>query len=112
MFGFRKRLNRQIFRFSDGTRARYADPIAIMRAMASHPKLNLEVHLEQLASDQPELQNDASAIVVEATREIFGVEAFSDANRDGLTETETIDLLNQFLTYVDGLKKNGNGQPT
>jgi hypothetical protein len=112
MFGFRKKPNRLIFAYSDGVRTRHADPIVIMRAMAAHPKLNLEVHLEQLLSDEPELQIQASEVVVAATREIFDVKPFSDRNRAGLTELETIDLLNDFVLYTDTLKKNGSGQPT
>jgi hypothetical protein len=114
MFGIlkRNRPQRQLFKYSDGVRTRCVDPVMIMRAMIAHEKLNLETHLPQLTSEFPELQNEAAEIVVSATREIFGLKPFSDLNRAGLTELETIDVLNDFVIFTETLKKNGSGQPT
>lgn len=111
MFGFGKR-KREIFKYHDGLRTRFADPIVIMRSMSMHPKLDLEEHLKQFASEQTELRNEAAVILTEATRDIFGITPFSDRLLKGLTELETLDVLNSFIDYLDTLKKNGNGPPT
>lgn len=100
---------RAIFSYHDGTRQRFADPIAVMRAMLSHPTLVLDQHLKELASEDMRLQSDASAIVSQATREIFGLEPWSESNLEALTEMEVLDVLTDFVLFTDGLKKNGNG---
>ncbi len=110
MFGFRSK--RQIFHYHDGQRKRAADPIVVIRAMCSHPTLDLETHLQQFNSDDDKLRNEAGGVLVKATREIFDVKGFTDSHRSGLTERETLDVLDSFIAYIDTLKKNGSGQPT
>lgn len=112
LLGRRKR-EREIFRYSDGRRIRLADPMLIVRKMAAHPTLDLETTLQQMqAVDSPELQNEATATAVTATREIFDLPAMSEDNPDGLTELETLEVLTDFVDYLDTLKKNSSGQRT
>lgn len=111
MWPFRK-TQREIFRYWDGLRWRAIDPMVVFRSMSSHPEFNPEVHIPLLASDNLELQQQAAPIAVAATRQIFGIEAFADGHEGGLTELETLAVLNDFCEFADGLKKNGNGQQT
>jgi hypothetical protein len=113
MFGLGKKANaREIFEYWDGEKKRRADPVAIWRAMAAHPQFVADKHLQEIASSEQSLQIEASDITVRATREIFGIAAWSETNDTGLTEFETLEVLNQFMGFIDGLKKNGDGQPT
>lgn len=109
VLGRRKR-SREIFAYSDGKRLRYADPLVVLRQMAAHAELDLDATLRQMqAVDSPELQNEACGVAVQATREIFGLPAFGDDNPDGLTELETLDVLTDFVTFLDNVKKNSSG---
>jgi hypothetical protein len=112
MLFFKTRNPRFVFKYHDGTRDRYADPVAIMRAMTSHPTLDLEQNLAEFQSEDSKLRNEASLVLVESTREIFGLHPFSEEHPNGLTELETLDILNAFIEYTETLKKNGSGQPT
>lgn len=110
MFGFRSK--RQIFKYHDGMRTRFADPIVVLRAIVSHAKLDPEVHFTQFESEDTNLQSEAGAILAEATRDIFGIRPFSEQCPNGLTELETLDVLYAFVDYAETLKKNGSGQQT
>lgn len=117
MFGLKKRRSeKQIFRYFDGKKERGADPIKTFRAILSHPKFNLQEHMASLMDDGPSadtaVQTEASQIAVDSVREIFGLTGWSEDTPDGLTEIETLEVLADFIIYMDGLKKNGNGQPT
>lgn len=103
---------REIFRYHDGERDRAADPIVVFRKMAEHPEFKLEQHIAELQIEDPKIQNEASRIAVAATREIFGLNPWTEDNETGLTEMETLEVLSQFIVYVEQLKKNGVGPPT
>jgi len=102
----------RIFKYFDGTRERSADPVTVIRKMAAHPKFDVDRHLADMVCGEPGLEAEASEISVQATREIFGIPAWTEDTPEGLTEMETLGVLNDFVLYVDNLKKNGSGQPT
>lgn len=110
---FRRNKNersRDIFRYWDGTRERGADPIKILRALIGDEKFNAEVHPDlALAGDI-----EAMAVTMDATRKVFGLSEYSDADgRDsGLTDGETLELLNRFGEYMESLKKSTSGPLT
>jgi hypothetical protein len=105
-----KTREREIFKYHDGERERAADPVAIMRAMANHPTLDLQQNVQEMQAEDLKVQTSATVVAVNATREIFGVKPWSEENPDGLTEMETLDLLAEFVNYSAELKKNGSGR--
>lgn len=99
----RKRL---LFRFHDGSRWRYADPLRVVRAYDVHPKLNVAEMAPLVdAAKEPE-----TTIFVEATCEIFGVQRWD--GRRGLADHELLNLYEQFGAYIVALKKNTSPPPT
>lgn len=98
---------RAIFRYWDGRRWRGADPLVAFRRMLNHPRFDPDTHLA--AADRGD--QEALSIVVEATREIFEIPAWRD-DQQGLTEAETLNLIGEFIEYLNALKKNGSRSPT
>ena len=107
---------RAIFQYWDGNAARAIDPMVAYRGLVAHPKFNAETHLA--LADAGDLE--AIAIVVEATRDTFGVKPFrnwkgdhlGEMQTEGLTETETVELLASFFAYCDSVKKNTSRSQT
>ena len=109
---FNRPRKREIYRYHDGQRTRGADPIEVLRKMGNHEKFVFEKHVAECASPEPAISEPAAEISIAATRDIFGIKPWSDETESGLTELETLAVLNGFCEFIDGLKKNGNGQPT
>jgi hypothetical protein len=101
MWPFRKRDERAIFRYFDGVKERAIDPIFALRALDAHQKFHFDEHAKQLLAGDFE----TTKIAVDAIREIFGVQPWSE-NSLGLTEGETLALLWKFVAYNDDIKKN------
>lgn len=107
---------RQIFFYWDGTHQRAIDPMVAYRGLMTHDKFNAQVHPDLAAEgDLESLQ-----IIVGAVRDVFGVSPFRSSFQnklgdtlpsDGLTESETADIMRQFLDYCGNVKKNGNPPP-
>lgn len=102
-------INRQraIFRYWDGSRFRNADPWALYRALQLHNRFTWE-HLKLVEIEDAE----AIEITLEAVRDVFGVQAFDGETRRGLTESETIALIESFEDYVAIVKKKVSHSPT
>ena len=101
---FRNR-GRQIFRYWDGSRIRYADPIVVWRAFLAHP--DFEIERDSALIDL----NEAGAWVrcIAATRAALGIAL---PENGGLTENETYARFQDFCTFAAALKKNINHWPT
>ncbi len=92
-----------IFAFFDGTRSRRADPMAVSRALFSHPTFSWEDHPKLIDVDDPAVSMDALRITAEAVRDAFTLPSVEDG---GLTEIECVDLLASFVAYLASLKKS------
>lgn len=86
---------------------RSADPLAAARAIDHHPTFNAAKHIALLQDEDQE----AMAITLGAVRDVFDVAEWSEST-PGLTQEETIDLLDRFISYLDALKKNTSRLPT
>ncbi|HYE79571.1 MAG TPA: hypothetical protein VEI97_16410 [bacterium] len=108
---------RDIFPYWDGTRRRYADPIAVHRAMEEkdkdwHGLLSALVTAQQMegrADLSPAIRaqmGDQTGIVgelAELVRKAFGVAPLGADRRGrpaGLTDLECLDLMTGFLTWL------------
>lgn len=98
---------RLIYRYFDGKRVVDADPMELFRRQADvGPELSAHIKgaFSPLKTAPQEYQ-----WMLEKIRTIFGVAPFKDG---GLTDLETVDLLNHFLVWQGRLKKNSSPPPT
>ncbi len=101
---------RGIFRYWDGTSERGADPIRLLRELQSFPGFDIE-------GDPTAAMHDPAALsrCLEAIRGVFGVTPWTElpeGEQLGLTEPETLALLDQFGGFIDSLKKNSRPTST
>lgn len=109
--------DRLVFRFRDGTRSRYADPIAVERSLIESLGRDWRAVLRDLSKPVPaglvgEQREEAEAKVedlrlrvLRATHAAFGTHPLrdSDGRMTGLTEVEAFDLLGGFLRFCSDL---------
>ena len=98
---------RAIFRFWNGRKWCYVDPMVAYQKLKNHPEFNLE--RDTVFHDAG--HEDATALCLAATRSAFGVVEFDGQTMRGLTETETISLLGTFGAWMDFVKKNTSLPP-
>lgn len=95
--------DRRIYSYFDGTEVRRTDPQVLWgRIMDKGPDLFIPLKVaDSISKDAPKARQDVLRII----REIFEVEQLGKKS-GGLTEDETTDLLDHFVDYIDGVKKN------
>lgn len=96
---------RGLFRFFDGRRWRWADPLAVARALFTHPGFDWDETPQLLLTGRAEMQLQACRIIGVAVRAAFQVQTLDEG---GLSERECLDLLTSFRTYLGDVKKNGS----
>jgi hypothetical protein len=104
---------RCIFKFWNGERNIGGDPLAIQRKLITFPDFNLEVDLKLLQLANEESLN-AFDRLVRAARHAFKVKDFEvdeDGNESGLLDTEMIELIVDFGTFLTDVKKNIEPSP-
>ena len=103
--------SRAIFRYWDGKKERAIDPIIVFNRLDDDPVFVLERHPRLIESKDEKLSREAIDITAAAVCRFFQVADYSEKFREGLTITERIDLLTDFLLYADSLKKNSASPP-
>lgn len=104
---------RLLFRYFDGERTVQGDPLVLFRRYASKAiELGIAVKLSRsIHSDAPKGHAETQEII----RDIFFIKKPPEGNPADcggcLTEVETVDLLERFLEYCDGVKKNMSQTP-
>ena len=98
---------REIFKFWDGMADRKIDPITAWRALINHKEINFAEECDMLVNDKiaEEIRSEATLSLIDLTREVFDVPAYDGHTDTGLTENETTELLNDFILYIDSIKK-------
>lgn len=102
-FNFYRPKDRFIYHYWDGQKDISADPLVLYKKVmeCSH-----EIAIDsKVALSQSKDALKAHDSLLENIRKIFGVKRYEEG---GLTETETDDLLNNFLLYADNVKKNSS----
>lgn len=100
---------RDIFRYWDGKRYRYADPLVVWQKLWSDTTVDPNIDF-QLATgidsdgNSVEYESDAERRVLEMIRNLFGVRQWTESEY-GLTVRETFTLMWEFLRYINDLKK-------
>ena len=109
---------RQIFVCQVGNLTIKADPITVNRKFSLRLKKDgrdLDALLTTIANSEKAdevILDDALDVVLDAVRAEFKVKSFEEDPDNGLTETETLNLLGKFLDFVmEELKKNEESLP-
>lgn len=98
---------RQIFHYWNGVEIVKADPVELLRKMAG---ISAELAVNwKLALSPSGAAPRAYADMLVQIRDLFGVKPLAEG---GLTETETIGLMDAFLEYVEQVKKNSGSTET
>lgn len=96
---------RAIFQFWNGRAWCQVDPLVVFRKLREHP----EFDLDRDTMFHEAGHEDSTQLCIAATRVAFGVTAFDGSA--GLTEAETMDLLQSFGAWMQSVKKNTSPQP-
>lgn len=96
-----RRSNRYIFRYHDGAATRWGDPVQILTALHCDEEYQYRVHPKRVEA------GDVAAVEVtlRAVRRAFGVEEWKETTQTGLTQAETLQLLQKFSGFMVYLKK-------
>ena len=114
MFGFiadwlrRKARDKQrfIFRYWNGSKTVFGDPLELHRNLQAHPDYT-EDSFSLITRE--ELRNDIIGELAAVVREVFSIPKLIDG---GLTELECVQLLAEFIEYAGVQKKSGEQTPT
>jgi len=104
--------SRAIFRYWDGKKERAIDPIVVFNRLDDDPVFVMERHARLIESKNEKEAREAIDVTAAAVCRAFQVSDYNEKAKEGLTVTERIDLLTEFLLYADTLKKNINTTPT
>ena len=99
---------RDIFEYHDGEKIRYGDPFAIWRGLTQDPEINLE----RISPDVDAGKEPETSQFLDLIRRVFGVQQFDEATGTGLTDWQTLALVNHLRAYTKVVKKNSNSGQT
>lgn len=95
--------HRYIYGYFDGKDVVMADPMVLYKkVMARGP--DIAVHMKVAASRSKDAAK-AHESMLRNIREVFVIKPFDEG---GLTESETVELLEHFMAYCEDVKKNSN----
>jgi hypothetical protein len=101
--------SRRIFRFWDGRRIRWADPVQCWREILADGEFDIERDTALMELPDAKTANAAWVKCVAAVRRVFNV---APVESGGLMENECVDLFKSFCVYLHALKKNSSPLPT
>lgn len=116
---FSRQPQREIFVYWDGARQRRIDPLVAWRGIWGHKEIDLaravKISTNPTLADgkpvySPEEIYAAEDQMRQLTREVFGVQQFSES-APGLTVAEIDALLSRFIEYMTDLKKKRKPLP-
>lgn len=98
---------RRIYRYFDGEKDVAVDPMPLWKRLMEHGT-DLSIKL-RVAYSESKANVQAHTDLVKKIREVFVLKPFEEG---GLTESETVNLLHHFLTFVGVIKKNSPSSTT
>jgi hypothetical protein len=104
---WRRSRSRAVFRFWDGFRWRYADPLEAIFALHVHPEYNYRKHPFQADRGN----HEAIAIIATAVSDALDVPAFNEKTMQGLTITERLQVFVDLNDYLARQKKSTDETP-
>lgn len=93
-----------IFEFHDGTRNRKCD---VWKALM---KIQAEIPLEVVLSGGSDGAGNAK--LIDAFRRAIGVSEWTEENESGMTDGRALQVLQEFIAFVDAEKKSTEPTPT
>lgn len=100
-------VERDIFRFHDGTKDRAADPMKIWFAMWADETIDLESAIKRFENNEMEAVQE----LIGRARIWIGIPEFNEADGTGLTDLEFCRVWWQWLSFVVELKKKRGQLP-
>lgn len=104
---------RLIYRYWNGSRQVAVDPVAVSRKLARIDDFNIDRDIQIAASGIPDAVVSLGRLV-SAARDVFDLEPFAEDDRGrpvGLTETQTVELLANFLTWLGEAQSDADPLP-
>jgi hypothetical protein len=95
----------------DGSK-RFADPLRIRRWLAQLTAGRIDELLNEQCSDDEQTRFRADEALIPATAQAFGLGMFNPDNGQGCTDKYLLDLLDEFVGFLQSKKKNIETQPT
>ena len=94
---------RAIYSYNDGEKIVRADPLTLYRKiMEVGPSLAIDLKVSTSTLMKEADKTKAHYSLLKQIREIFNLKSFEEG---GLTELETVEILDHFMTYSNDLKK-------
>lgn len=96
--------DRRIFRYWDGVKERYADPIEIVRSITNIE--NLDIDADSIKAEQ----GDAESLgrILDGLRDILDIPHYTenDGEPEGLLNDEVLEVYKEFSNFVMAKKKD------
>lgn len=98
---------RKIYSYYDGSKVVKADPMVIFKKiMDKAPEISIEMSVStSISKDASKAHND----LIKRLRGIFNIKSLEEG---GLSEAESIELFDHFMSYIDEVKKNSRNSVT
>lgn len=97
-------MKRDIFRYHDGTKERYCDPLKALRAMVRECHGDLAGVVENCKSPSPELAASGAEKFIAAGRVAFEMTPFNAMTGEGAMDEDVLSVLGAFWAFLE--KKN------
>jgi hypothetical protein len=100
-------MDRNVFKYQDGGRDVYADPLVVYRSFVGALGGDPEPYLAAARNESREPADfmsrlEAEGKLAEASRVAFGLPAFDPGTGEGATEAFCLDTLYSFLEWLEG----------
>jgi hypothetical protein len=103
---------RNVFRYFDGERVAYADPMRVNRRLVAELDGDVQLWLSAYNSADARARSDAVERLAPATLAAFDLPGFDTSTGDGVTEEVAMNLLRTFLEWMAAKKKTPGNSPT
>ena len=110
IWAFLRSPRRGLFRYFNGYRYVYGDPIEIQELLDTDAHYIASKHPELATQDGP-AGSEAYQVCLSAYRRAFNLRKYDPQTRKGLTNAEIDQLVILFYTFVEALKKNIEDSP-
>jgi len=105
-------IEKKIFAYEVGGKVVFGDPAKLLRLLWFHSDGQFKELLNQHISADEKVSSPATDKLVQVVCDTFDLPAFDSATGEGTTEGEVLEVLEQFLNWLDTKKKSTAPSPT